>query len=424
MSSSGAPFFKKMLLSGVMQLLVVLSTLLMGVMVARTLGVTRYGEYVYLMSLSVLVGIPTTVGLSNLLVRFGASYEKNKKLSTLKGLWIASLVFILCYSLLVLLLLLLLKTTGWLDVFFVGIVLLVPVMALHQSSSSMLRSQGKIKTGQAILALAPVILVLILLGSDVNDSDGVILKYIYALSCAALIGYTIAFCGRINDFNSSGTDYEFPVWRGSLLHLSLYSGINVVDSQFGVLILQHYSESGSGLFKVALSSAAFVTFGLTAVNMVLAPKVAAYYSSHQTEKLQRLISNSSKVSSIVALFISVVFISYGTEIITYVFGESYVKASAAFKILVIASLINACFGSVVLILNMTGNEKYTVKGMILALIVNVALCAVFVPIYGVEGAAGAAATSMIIWNLYLSRVIRRKLGLVSHAFFTNSRSLS
>jgi O-antigen/teichoic acid export membrane protein len=78
-------------------------------------------------------------------------------------------------------------------------------------------------------------------------------------------------------------------------------------------------------------------------------------------------------------------------------------------------MINAGMGSVGLILNMTGNEKDTLKGHIIAALVNIILNLVLIPYFGINGAAWATAVSMICWNLILGLLVFKRLGIWAHA---------
>jgi O-antigen/teichoic acid export membrane protein len=81
------------------------------------------------------------------------------------------------------------------------------------------------------------------------------------------------------------------------------------------------------------------------------------------------------------------------------FGQEFVAGTESLRILCIGQIINASTGSVGLILNMTGHEKYNVMSLSLGTGINLLLNLLLVPQFGLIGAAIAAATSMIVWNL-------------------------
>ena len=85
-------------------------------------------------------------------------------------------------------------------------------------------------------------------------------------------------------------------------------------------------------------------------------------------------------------------------------------------IVAIGQLTNAAFGSVAALLNMTGHEKDTMRGMFIAFVVNVVLNLVLVPEYGMVGAATATAISIFILNAVLRYYVKKRLGIESSSW--------
>jgi O-antigen/teichoic acid export membrane protein len=166
-----------------------------------------------------------------------------------------------------------------------------------------------------------------------------------------------------------------------------------------------------GLFRVASTGASLVSFGLTAINLALAPQVARLYQSGDIQKLQRMITLTTRGAVAVSLPVAVVFIVWGRPLIRLMFGIEYLAAATALVVLCIGQLINASCGSVVLVLNMTGNDKATVSSAIVALVLNVILAATLIPSYGLFGAAIGYTASLIAWNIILVVVTKKKTGL-------------
>ena len=60
---------------------------------------------------------------------------------------------------------------------------------------------------------------------------------------------------------------------------------------------------------------------------------------------------------------------------------------------------------------MTSHEKDTLIALAASTIVSIILNSLLVQHWGVEGAAIATTTSMILWNIILIIQVRRKLGI-------------
>ena len=78
--------------------------------------------------------------------------------------------------------------------------------------------------------------------------------------------------------------------------------------------------------------------------------------------------------------------------------------------------MNAAVGPVALLLNMTGYERYTMRGVGVSTILNILFNALLIPHYGMVGAAFATAITMIGWNILLLYFVKTKLNLNSSIF--------
>jgi O-antigen/teichoic acid export membrane protein len=156
-----------------------------------------------------------------------------------------------------------------------------------------------------------------------------------------------------------------------------------------------------------------VSFGLTVLNQVLQPHFSKLNLARETTKLQNLVNVSSLVIFIAAAIPALALVFFGDKFINFVYGNDYIMSLTALKILVIGQLANAAFGSVGALLNMTGNEKYAAKGMLIAVFVNIAMNFMFIPIWGIKGAAFSSAISLIIWNGMLRFYVKQQLGIES-----------
>ena len=103
----------------------------------------------------------------------------------------------------------------------------------------------------------------------------------------------------------------------------------------------------------------------------------------------------------------------GENFLEIIYGNEYVIGTIALKILVIGQMVNAAFGSVGAILNMTGHEKDAVIGMSIAIVVNVALNFILIPVYGINGAAFSSALAFFIWNSILRHFVKKRLDIES-----------
>lgn len=208
--------------------------------------------------------------------------------------------------------------------------------------------------------------------------------------------------------------FECKKWTLSAFVLSIAGGIQLMFGYSDIVILGFFgSDTEVGTYRAAVQFSILITFGLTVINPILHPQFSKLYTLRDMEKLQKLVSMSSLAIFFLALVPALLFVFFGEFFLNLTFGKDYLMGTLALKILIIGQLINATFGSVGALLNMTGHEKDVMRGMIYSFFVYIILCFTFIPLYGIEGAAIANATSLVFWNVILRHYVQKRLKIES-----------
>jgi len=90
---------------------------------------------------------------------------------------------------------------------------------------------------------------------------------------------------------------------------------------------------------------------------------------------------------------------FSYEIIDLFFGQEFIQATSALKYISIGLFCNATFGLSYLILEAAAKTKLILMNNSICLILNIILNILFIPVFGVKGAAMATSISMIIVNV-------------------------
>ena len=167
-----------------------------------------------------------------------------------------------------------------------------------------------------------------------------------------------------------------------------------------------------------------VAFPLLALNAALAPTAARLWSTRNVDELQRLVTAGTRGVLLAALPIALIFIVYGSQLLSFVFGQPFSAAGVALAILCIGQLANAATGSVATLLVMSGNQALATVGMGAGMLANVVLAVLLIPSLDVAGAAIAAATGLIISNVIHVVIARRSLGIDTTALGLPARHAS
>lgn len=398
------------------------------VLLARSLGPAGYGVYAYVLALVTLMAIPAEFGLPSLVVRETARAQVGRRWDLIRGMWRWAILAAATLSLGVAVVagglawVLSERFTGLQLTTFAWGLLLLPLVALGNLVGAALRGLRRVLQGQLpelVLRPAGFLLLIagvLIFGGPRLGADTAMALHAGAAAGAFAIGAWLLARGRPRPVAQATPAYETRRWAGSAVPLALVAGMHLIHQQTDIVILGLFAASGEvGVYRVAAQAAAFVGFGLNAINMVVAPQFARLHAQGDRAGLQWMARFSARIVLLLTLPVVAVLVALGGPILEWVFGPEYGAGYLALAILAVGQLFNAAFGSVGFLLNMTGHERDTARGMAIAVTVNVGLNLLLIPPFGIAGAATATALTLGLWNLLLWRAVHRRLGIDSTA---------
>jgi O-antigen/teichoic acid export membrane protein len=182
----------------------------------------------------------------------------------------------------------------------------------------------------------------------------------------------------------------------------------VITSQVDILMLGAYSNAENvGIYSVVIRFGLIVSFILTSINMVLAPKFAELFYSNKHDSLIKVAQKSSKLIFYTTVPIVVLFILFGKNILNF-FGADFVPGYEALVLISLGQFINSICGSVGYFMNMTGHQSSFNKIIIVSTLINVILNWLLIPRWGVTGAAFSSLISTVFWNFGAALFIKFK----------------
>jgi O-antigen/teichoic acid export membrane protein len=210
--------------------------------------------------------------------------------------------------------------------------------------------------------------------------------------------------------------YKTSEWLRSALPLILFEGMHLINSRLDIFMLGAMKGvEAVGIYAVINRGVQLIIFVLAAVNSVLAPTIASFYTEGKIQEIQKIITKSSRIVFLISCLVSGTLIgcSYWYLLI---FGTEFTQGQNALVILSIAQLFNASTGSVGFLLTMTGHEKYITFSVAISAIINALLNTSLIPRWGINGAAIATASTMILVNLLNVIWTKNKIGINPTAF--------
>ncbi len=383
-----------------------------GILFARLLGPEDFGRYSFVFSIMMLAVMPVSAGMPQLIIRELGSSRFGKDGAYIKGLLRWSTLYILIVSTLVILGLVgLTQAKVWEP----RICYLVLIAAVLVPFRGLLEKQGAVFNGlqRPELAQLPVLILTPLLAIIVVAVGYLFRVHIDSqfLMYAQVVTYIVSFCAISLVLNKVlarlelGSSYEFKIkqWHASLLPFTVLVIVGTMNNELATVFLGFLgSKESVAYFKVSMQAIVLLALGLQAVNAVSGPRIARLYKQGNMAETQKVLTQSVRLSVASSVPFALLLIVFGKPLVTLLFGAEYIPAAKLISILCIGQIVNVMMGSVGLVLNMTGNERYSLKALLITLSITILLLFLLIPRFQAVGAAVAVSCSLIIWNLIMA----------------------
>jgi len=136
-------------------------------------------------------------------------------------------------------------------------------------------------------------------------------------------------------------------------------------------------------------------------------KIAQLYTENNQAELVKTLKESARIIIMLTLVV-VITVCLFSEDILYFFGENYIEGKQALLILMVGQLLASFFGVSAIYLNMTGRQSVFQVILIFAVLLNLLLNIILIPMYSLTGAAIAFVASLLFWNVVTAIIIYKK----------------
>ena len=399
------------------------------VLLARILGAEGYGIYAYAYAFVNLFSIPAQAGLPQLVVRETARGIAEGRPGVVKGIWrwATKVVGVISFILIVVVgsIYFFFKRNkfGVKEWTFLWALLLVPFMCLGNLRGAALRGLHKVVLGQLpeffirpFLFLAFLCITGFFFHQKLSPPQ-VMAFNVLSAALSFIIGAWLLYRNVPSDMYETKPTYEGKKWFESLIPLAFIASMWIINSQADIVILGFLkSPKDVGIYRVAVQIAMLSSFGLQAVNLVVAPRFAALYVKGEMVELQRIATRSARLALSFNFIFTIFFMLFGKFFLGLIFGSDFSIAYIPVLMLLGGQIVNSSVGSVGFLLNMTGHERQSAFGITLAVSINIILNFFLIPELGISGAAISTAISMLTWNVILWWFVRKQLGINTLAF--------
>ncbi|MBT3405578.1 flippase [Candidatus Woesearchaeota archaeon] len=238
---------------------------------------------------------------------------------------------------------------------------------------------------------------------------------------------TTAYCGyeykiRVKWNLPAKRKYELKSWLYFSLPL-LFSGIFAYFVRWSdnLMIGKFMDPTDLGIYSVAFSLAAFLTFFQQSFSLLFIPLISEAKAKKKDDEISFLFKKSAAWIFGLSFPIFLVMVVFSKQILNLLYGADYVGGALPLIIIAFGMLINlgTGLGSKILILHKKTMYLFLINCFFA--LFNIALNIILIPIMGIVGAAIASATTLALINLSFLWVARRyeklNLDLVSNFKF-------
>ncbi|MDA9546947.1 PST family polysaccharide export protein [Bradyrhizobium sp. CCBAU 45321] len=397
------------------------------VLLARWMGTSDYGIYVYVWTWVLLLGSMMDFGISASAQKIIPEYRASGAQALLRGFLSGSRWLTFAVSTLTSLGLagIVKLLSPWIDPaevlpLYIGCMTL-PAFVVANTQDGIARSHDWMQLGlmpQFIIRQALIIgitALAFLLGYHLGAVAAMV-----ASLCAvwiAMAGQMVVLNRKLADHITPGPKaYDVKGWLAVSLPILLVESFYLLLSYTDVLVLQQFRPSDEvGVYFAVVKTLALVSFIHYAMSATTAHRFAEYYASGDKARLSAYVAHAITWTFWPSLAATIVLLALGKPLL-WLFGPQFVIGYDIMFVAAIGLVVRAAIGPVERLLNMLGQQKICALAYALAFVMNLVLCIALVPRYGGHGAAAATSISLTFETVLLFWIVRQRLGLHVLAF--------
>jgi O-antigen/teichoic acid export membrane protein len=233
----------------------------------------------------------------------------------------------------------------------------------------------------------------------------------------AMLGQMLVLNRRLATHIEAGRKaYDFRGWLATSLPILMVEGFYLLLSYTDLLVLQQYRSSEEvGVYFAVVKTLALVSFIHYAMSATTAHRFTEYHTSGDRERLSAYVAHAIKWTFWPSLAATAALLAMGKPLL-WLFGPQFVGGYGIMFVAAIGLVVRAAIGPVERLLNMVGQQNICALAYALSFAVNLGLCIALIPHFGGYGAAAATSIALTFETVLLFWIVRRRLGLHVLAF--------
>jgi O-antigen/teichoic acid export membrane protein len=401
------------------------------ILLARWMGGSDYGVYVYVWTWVLLLGSMMDFGISASAQKIIPEYRTRSEHALLRGFLSGSrwMTLIVSSAVSVLLAVMVKGLSPWIDAnavlpLYIGCVTL-PAFVVANTQDGIARAHDWMRLGLMPQFIVRQSLIVgftagaFALGLKLGATAAMLASA--AAVWIAMIGQMVVLNRRLDGHVEPGAKaYDFRGWLAVSLPILMVEGFYLLLSYTDVLVLQQFRSSEEvGVYFAVVKTLALVSFIHYAMAATTAHRFAEYHAVGDKARLSAYVTHAIKWTFWPSLAATILLLALGKPLL-WLFGPQFVTGYDIMFVAAIGLVVRAAIGPVERLLNMLGHQHICALAYALAFVMNVVLCVALVPRFGGHGAAAATSISLSFETVLLFWIVRRRLGLHVLAFGNSS----
>jgi O-antigen/teichoic acid export membrane protein len=397
------------------------------ILLARWMGTSDYGIYVYVWTWVLLLGSMMDFGIAASAQKIIPEYRASGDHARLRGFlsgsrWMTGIVSVIVSLLLAGLVKLI---SPWIDAetvvpLYLGC-LTLPAFVVANTQDGIARSHDWMRLGlmpQFIIRQALIIgftAGAFALGFKLGATIAMLASV--AAVWVAMIGQMIVLNRRLAAHIEPGPKaYDYRDWLAVSLPILLVESFYLLLSYTDVLVLQQFVSSDEvGVYFAVVKTLALVSFIHYAMSATTAHRFTEYHAAGDKDRLAAYVTHAIKWTFWPSLAATLILLALGKPLL-WLFGPQFMGGYDIMFIAAIGLVVRAAIGPVERLLNMLGHQHICAVAYASAFVMNLVLCLVLVPKFGGHGAAAATSIALTFETILLFWIVRQRLGLHVLAF--------
>src|SRR6266852_9635970 len=370
------------------------------ILLARWMGGSDYGVYVYVWTWVLLLGSMMDFGISASAQKIIPEYRACGEHELLRGFLSGSrwMTFAVSASVSVLLAIVVDGLSPSIDANAITPLLIgcltLPAFVVANTQDGIARSHDWMRLGLMPQFIVRQSLIIgftagaFALGFDLGATLAMLASA--AAVWIAMIGQMIVLNRRLGRHIKPGPKaYDFRGWLAISLPILMVEGFYLLLSYTDVLVLQQFRSSEEvGVYFAVVKTLALVSFIHYAMSATTAHRFAEYHALGDKERLSAYLAHAINWTFWPSLAATAILLALGKPLL-WLFGPQFVPGYDIMFVAALGLVVRSAIGPVERLLNMLGHQHICALAYALAFVMNVVLCVALVPRFGGDGAAAA-----------------------------------